>query len=54
MANGEAIRDDRTRLDILHKIERATKLEVVKGLMGPSLTQEELWSKYESNGALTC
>ena len=53
-AKGEAIRGDRTRLDILHKIERATKLEVQKGLMGPSLTEQELRSKYESNGALKC
>jgi hypothetical protein len=49
-AKSLAIRGDRTSLDTLHKIERATKLEVEKGLMGPSLTEQELRSKYESNG----
>ena len=53
-AKGEALRGDRTRLDTLHKIDRATKLEVQKGLMGPSLSEQELRAKYESNGALTC
>jgi hypothetical protein len=53
-ANGEAIRYDRTRLDILHEIECVTKLEVAKGLMGPSLTEQELRSKYKSNEVLTC
>ena len=45
---------DRTSLDTLHKIDLATKLEVQKGLMGPSLSEQELRAKYESNGALTC
>jgi len=53
-ARREALAGDRTRLDTLHKIDRATKLEVQKGLMGPSLSEQELRVKYESNGALTC
>jgi hypothetical protein len=50
----EENRGDRTCLDTFHKIDRTTKLEVQKGLMGPSLSEQDLRAKYESNGALKC
>jgi hypothetical protein len=51
-AKGEALRGDSTRLDTLNKFDHDTKLEVQKGLMGSSLSEQELRVKYESNGAL--
>ena len=41
--------------EVMRRVWRATQVEVIKGLMGPAMTETELYTKYQrEDGSLSC
>ena len=53
-ASSRASAGDRSELELLRDVHRATQVEVHKGLMGPPMTEKQLRDAYTVNGRLTC